>query len=364
VACIGAFAAPVLERTSGRLAQGIANLGDREPSLTLDARVAQFRLEMRLLAETARLWLRLPQKFCLLAVGVVARVIFFFFALTLTSALIQIGLAKAHELEITAIDVGQGDSIFVALPNGKLMLMDAGGMSSFGGKRIQTNLDIGEDVVSPYLWSRSIRRLDVVALSHAHEDHVGGMPAILENFHVAELWTGATPESPEWEAVRRKAAEQHVRITHLLQGRRFEYSGAQVEVLSPSASYVPAKAPGNNDSLVLRLTYGKRSVILSGDIERRIESELVAENLAQRADVLKVAHHGSKTSTTAPFLEAVHPAFAIISAGFENLYGHPHAAVVERLKQANIKVLRTDEMGAITVRTDGQRFEVETATGF
>jgi beta-lactamase superfamily II metal-dependent hydrolase len=127
---------------------------------------------------------------------------------------------------------------------------------------------------------------------------------------------------------------------------------------------VPAAAARNNDSLVLRLTYGRRSLILSGDMEKQIESRLVAANAVEHTDVLKVAHHGSKTSTTEPFLEAVHPAFAVISAGFENLYGHPHADVIERLKQANIEIFRTDQMGAITVRTDGQHVQAEAVTGF
>jgi competence protein ComEC len=102
---------------------------------------------------------------------------------------------------------------------------------------------------------------------------------------------------------------------------------------------------------------------LSGDVERQVESELVADNLVHHADILKVAHHGSKTSTTEPFLEAVHPAFAVISAGFANLYGHPNAEVIERLHQANVAVYRTDQMGAVTIRTDGHRFEVETQAG-
>jgi competence protein ComEC len=271
-------------------------------------------------------------------------------------------LVAHNELEITAIDVGQGDSIFLALPAGKLMLIDGGGIASFG-KRARTNLNIGEDVVSPYLWSRSIRQMDVVALSHAHSDHIGGLFAILESFHVTELWTGVTPECPEWDALLRKAIERHVKIVPLEQGRRFDYGGAQFEVLAPTPGYVPASTPRNNDSLVLRLTFGQRSAILSGDMERQIESELVMSKLIRRTDVLKVGHHGSKTSTSEPFLEAVHPAFAMISAGFENLYGHPHADVLERLKQANIEVLRTDQMGAITIRTDGKHLEVETVTG-
>jgi len=155
-----------------------------------------------------------------------------------------------------------------------------------------------------------------------------------------------------------------VTIVRQTQGREFEYGGARFEVLAPVADYVPAAMPRNNDSLVLRLTYRERSVILSGDAERQIESELVAANLVRHADILKVAHHGSKTSTTEPFLGAVHPAFAVISAGFANLYGHPNAEVMERLQQAKVAVFRTDQMGAVTIRTDGHRFEVETQAGF
>ncbi len=483
VAFIAAFAVPLVERTSGPLAYG-----HQDRDLHLEPRAAQFRVEMRLLIETSRLWTRLPEKLCRTAVVVPARVLLFFYELTLTSAMIQIGLAlpmatyfhrvsfsglsanavivpllglalpvgflavftgwsvparfagwllalsqsaaawharwepnwripsppiwlaisiaaalvavalgvrwrgrlralrlasigalavllalmiwhpfrpdvTPRALEMTAIDVGQGDSIFLALPAGELMLMDGGGIAPFG-KRVRTSLNIGEDVVSPYLWSRSIRRLDVVALSHAHEDHIGGLPAVLENFHVQELWIGAMPESPEWDTLRRKAQELGVKIVRQTQGREFDYGGARFEVLAPFADYVPAAMARNNDSLVLRLTYRERSVILSGDAERQIESELVAANLVRHADILKVAHHGSKTSTTEPFLEAVHPAFAVISAGFANLYGHPNAEVMERLQQAKVAVFRTDQMGALTIRTDGHRFEVETQAGF
>ncbi|HUJ22303.1 MAG TPA: hypothetical protein VLX58_12305, partial [Bryobacteraceae bacterium] len=154
-----------------------------------------------------------------------------------------------------------------------------------------------------------------------------------------------------------------VKIVRMERGRRFDYGGAQFAVLAPAADYAPAAEPRNNDSLVMRVTYRQRSVILGGDMERPIESQLVSGGFVEHSDILKVAHHGSKTSTTEPFLEAVHPAFAIISAGLDNLYGHPHADVVQRLRQAKIEVLRTDQMGAVTVRTDGNRLEVEARTG-
>ena len=366
VAFIAAFAVPLIERTSAPLRKGVVGLAERDRDLHLEPRAAQFRVEARLLADTLRLSTRLPERFCLVAVAIPARVLIFFYELTLTSAMIQVGLAlpmavyfhrvsfsglsanavivpllglaipvgflavftgwglpariatwlltlsqsaaawharwepnwripsppvwlaigiaaalvavsllarlsgrpvyrvlrvasvaslaallalmiwhpfppavSPGDLEITAIDVGQGDSIFLALPAGKLMLMDGGGIASFG-KHVRTNLNIGEDVVSPYLWSRSIRSLDIVALSHAHDDHIGGLPAVLENFHVKELWTGATPDS--------------------------------------------------------RL----------------------------------------------------------------GLYGHPNPEVLDRLRSAKIEVFRTDQMGAIIIRTNGRRVQVET----
>ena len=485
VAFIAAFAVPVLERTSGPLVYGLRGLAERDRDLHMEPRAAQFRVELRLLAETLHLWSRLPERYCLMTVVIPARVLLFLYELTVTSAMIQVGLAlpmaiyfhrvsfsglsanavivpllciavpvgflavftgwslpakiagwllttsqaaaawHAHlepnwkipgpplwlalgvtstlfavawlarregpqyrwlrivsitalaglltlmirhpfspvvmpgSLEVTAIDVGQGDSIFLALPAGKLMLVDGGGIATFG-RRSKSGIDIGEDVVSPYLWSRSIRNLDVVALSHAHEDHIGGLPSVLENFHVKELWTGATPEeSPEWTNLRRKAEQLGVRLIHQTQGREFDYGGARFEILAPPADYLPAAMARNNDSLVMRLSFRECSMILAGDLEKQIESELVASNLIHHADILKVAHHGSKTSTTEPFLRAVHPAFAIISAGFANLYGHPNTEVVDRLHAANIDVLRTDQMGAVTIRTDGRRFQVE-----
>ena len=123
---------------------------------------------------------------------------------------------RPGELELTVIDVGQGDSLLVAFPDSKLMLIDGGGVLSFG-HRTRSRLDIGEDVVSPYLWSRSIRKIDVVALTHAHDDHAGGLPAIIENFHPAELWTGATPASSAWSAVRDKAQAENVKIIAAVQ---------------------------------------------------------------------------------------------------------------------------------------------------
>jgi len=263
-------------------------------------------------------------------------------------------------LELTAIDVGQGDSMFLAFPDGKLMVLDAGGIASFGPRKRPPQLDIGEDVVSPYLWRRSIRRLDVVALSHAHEDHIGGMAALIANFHPRELWAGAMPESPEWIALRETAVRNGVRIVPLKAGADFAYGGARLRALAPAPGYRVLDQPRNNDSLVLRVCYGERSFLLAGDAERQVEWEMLDSGALSRSDVLKVAHHGSNTSTQQAMLDAVRPLFALISVGFENSFRLPSREVLKRLSDEGARVFRTDEVGLISIRTDGRRLEVDT----
>jgi competence protein ComEC len=264
-----------------------------------------------------------------------------------------------RQLELTAIDVGQGDSLLVAFPDSKLMLIDGGGVLAFG-RRVKSRFDTGEDVVSPYLWTRSIRKIDILVLTHAHDDHAGGLPAIIENFHPRELWTGATPASAAWSAVRKAALAEKTKIVAMTSGGRFQYGDARIEVLSPPADYLPGDSPKNNDSLALRVTYGQRTFLLTGDMEKPMESRLLASGQPVRADVLKVGHHGSNTSSTDPFLDAVAPTFAVISDGFENSFHHPHPRVLARLAAHRAEVLRTDRLGLITVRTDGRRIWVET----
>jgi competence protein ComEC len=254
-----------------------------------------------------------------------------------------------HTLELTAIDVGQGDSLLVLFPNGAKMLIDGGGMLTYGPLKRRPSLDTGEDVISPYLWSRGIRSLDIVVATHAHADHIGGLPAIFENFHPRELWVGANPQ----QALLDHAARLHIPVTHCHAEPAFDLSGAHVEILSPPPDFPPTKTI-NNDSLAFRVTFGARAFLLTGDMERPMESRLLYQNAELHADVLKVGHHGSKTSTIQPFLDAVSPSIAVISDGFENSFGHPHKDVLARLEERHAAVLRTDLDGLITIRTDGQ----------
>jgi competence protein ComEC len=479
VAFLGAFATPLIRATSGPLARGLADIENTDRDLHVEPRVAQFRIEMRLLVDTLRQAMHVSAPVARAAVTWPARVLLFVYEIAAISAVIQIGLAlpmvvyfhrvglsglsanifvvplmgvavpagfvavltgwvwvaklggwlvglsqaivgwhaaiepqwriptpplwvaaafsaaliaagvargrvwrmatgaavavtlvlllarpfppQTHpgQLEMTAVDVGQGDSLLVVFPDGKRMLVDGGGIPAFGG-RAPSQLDIGEDVVAPYLWDRGIGSVDVVALSHAHDDHIGGLPALVADFHPRELWTGATPECAGWRRLRETAAHQGAKIVPLREPRRFSLGGAEIEVLAPLDDYVPGDDAKNNDSLVLRVRYGCRSFLLTGDVERPVEREMLARGEIAPSDVLKVPHHGSHTSSTQEFLTAAAPAFAVISAGFENSYGHPHRDVLARLEERRSAVFRTDLDGLISVRTDGRRLFVET----
>jgi competence protein ComEC len=267
---------------------------------------------------------------------------------------------SSTNLEVTLIDVGQGDSLFVSFPGGQTMLVDAGGaLNIFHANGMHSGLDIGEDVVSPYLWARGIKHIGVVALTHAHQDHLGGMSAVLRNFHVDELWVGRDIAIPAYREVLAIARARGVRIKHLKEGDSFSFGGVSGRILWPD-SLSEERVAKNDDSLVIRLTDGVQSLLLPGDIERPSERKIAAETETVDAAFLKVAHHGSNTSTTDPFLYLVHPTYAAISAGRDNPFGHPSAAIVEKLEAAGVHVFRTDRDGAITASTDGRTLTVST----
>ena len=254
-------------------------------------------------------------------------------------------------LLVEAIDVGQGDSQLLITPDGKAMLVDGGG---FGGAPRQgaQNFDIGEEVVSPTLWSRGIRHLDVVVLSHAHSDHMGGLPAVLRNFKPDELWVGDNPPSEAYLTLLGEAQSMGVRVRSMRAGDHATLGLAQVRVLAPLPQYRLGLEPSNNDSLVLSVRYGATSVLLEGDAEAPIERGMLAEHSIE-STLLKVGHHGSATSTQPEFLSRVSPRFAIISCGLHNHYGHPRGEVLEALQKSHVRTFSTDINGATCLYLDG-----------
>jgi competence protein ComEC len=252
-------------------------------------------------------------------------------------------------LEVTALDVGQGDSLLVVSPEGRTMLLDAGGPVGRAANAPISGWDIGEQVVAPYLWSRRIRRLDVAVLTHAHSDHMGGMSAVLRDFRPRELWLSIEPSnSPGLRALIDQATQMHILIRHFHAGDIATLGTVQATILAPELGYTNLSAPINDDSLVLRLDYGKASVLLEGDAELRSEDTMLTNQRLAPVTLLKVGHHGSKTSTNPEFLSAVTPQEAVISVGRHNTFGHPRGEILARLEADHIKTLRTDRAGAET----------------
>lgn len=264
-------------------------------------------------------------------------------------------------LLVEALDVGQGDALLLITPDGKTLLVDAGGVGgNYASEEMQSA--IGEDVVSAALWARGIRRLDAVALTHAHSDHIGGMPTVLENFRPHELWVGNNPPVPAYEQLLREAAHQQIARRTLRAGDALTLGSAAVTVRAPRRDHQTGTEAANDDSLVLRVSIGKVSVLLEGDAEADVEHAMLADGVLQ-STLLKVGHHGSKTSTAPDFLAAVQPQWAVISCGLRNRFGHPRQETLEALQAAHVRTYSTDIQGAVCFTLNDNGVSVEPLCG-
>ena len=256
-------------------------------------------------------------------------------------------------LRVTFVDVGQGDAALIDLPDGRLAMVDTGQ----GGPHPAVR------EVRDVLAARRRSRIDLLVITHGHPDHFGGLEPLLDSVVIGEIWVNGQRLVEE-----RDGAMERLLSTALTRGTRLrfapelcestdEFGGARFEVLWPCPRYDPA-LDLNDNSLSLRLAYGRRAFLLTGDLEAEAEARLVAAGRVRSVDVLKVAHHGSRTSTTAGFLEAAGPSLAVISSGAGNRYGHPSPLVLDRLREAGARILRTDLGGGVVIVTDGASLEV------
>lgn len=261
-------------------------------------------------------------------------------------------------LRLTVMDVGQGDALLITLPNGRTLMVDAGGVSLRG------DFDIGDRVLGPALRARGLRHLDYLAITHSDPDHIGGAASLVKDFTPREVWAGTFVANHE-PTLKVQATSERNRSTWrwLQRGDRLDLGGVELRVHHPPLPDWERQKVRNDDSLVIELRYGRVSMLLTGDIGREVEQALIPTLDLLPVVVLKSPHHGSGTSSSQAFIEAVKPAVVVISNGRGNPYGHPVPYVLERYRAVGARILRTDQEGQIEVATDGTSLHAGTFTG-
>lgn len=257
----------------------------------------------------------------------------------------------SRTLSITFLSVGQGDSIFLRFPDGKMMLIDGG------------TSDAGKRVLVPYLRKQGVHRIDTVVLTHPHNDHVGGLVNVIENIPIGLVVDSGQEQYDQeyYPQFRELIREKRIPMQKAIRGECIlAYSGATIRILHPPIGFPQTlQTEVNNNSIVLQVIYGRVTTLLAGDVEQEAESDLIRSGVQLTATILKVPHHGSATSLNPEFLTQVHPQIAVISVGSNNWFGLPAPETVKTLKQQKIQIYRTDRDGAIIIRTDGEKITVE-----
>jgi competence protein ComEC len=296
------------------------------------------------------------------------------FAAAVACAVVIVTGSVAHQdvrgLRLTMFDVGQGDALMVQVrePNlrgarsrdtgPRALMVDTGG-SPFGG-----SFDIGSRVLEPALWARGVSALDTVLLTHGDPDHIGGVLPLIDDFKPRHLWQGVpVPRASSLRSVLARASASGVVIEQRRDGEEFRLGDARVLVLHPPAPDWERQRVRNDDSVVIEIVYGDVGLLLTGDIGADIERTIVPRLVPAKTRVLKVAHHGSRTSTSPELLEVWRPQIALISCGRGNPFGHPAPDVIARLEAIGARIYRTDLDGQVTIDTDGTHVGVRTFNG-
>ncbi|CAN5711831.1 hypothetical protein BH24ACI2_BH24ACI2_00390 [soil metagenome] len=281
--------------------------------------------------------------------------------------------APDGRLHIDFLDVGQGDSALITFPNGETLLVDGGGKINFNKIYLQNEYEdepelfepdtqnIGETVVSTFLWEKGYDRVDYILATHADADHILGLSDVAKNFKVRAAMFGRTPlRNAEFAELFEILQKRDIPIVKLSRGDVLRFDEAKIKVLFPEKDDSIDAVSDNNHSVVLRLIYGERTFLLTGDIEKETERELLQTPEFLQSDVVKAAHHGSRTSSMQEFIEATHAKLVVIAVGRESPFGHPHEEVLERWKNSGAKIVTTGERGTVSISTDGKDLQLKT----
>jgi competence protein ComEC len=256
-------------------------------------------------------------------------------------------------LRATILDVGKGDSIVIESPTGRVMVVDAGGL-------LGRNDDRAKRVIGPFLRQRGIRRIDTLLLTHPHQDHIGGAATLIDQFEVGRVVdNGVGDKSGLVERYRKVAVRRGVPVQQAVRGNRLDLDRrVHVQVLHPRRAFPGTAGSINDTSIVLRVTFGRTALLLTGDAGKAAEDEMRRTRQPLACDVLKVAHHGGRGATTDAFLDAARPAAAVISVNAHNRHGHPDPGVLQRLRDHGAAIWRTDQNGHVLVVSDGRRVRI------
>lgn len=264
------------------------------------------------------------------------------------------------DLQLTFIDVGHGDAILIEFPEGKRMLIDGGGL-------FEDRFDIGKNVIAPFLWKKKIRRIDMLVLTHPDPDHFKGLNFIASQFSIGQFWDNGVQTNSEAYLQLKKTIDERKIKTRTVNEETppLVINGVEIFLLNPPALDETQRRDRNlldlnNSSLVMKLRFKNVSVLLAGDVEKEAEERMLRKGYSLRADILKIPHHGSSSSSSLLFTKTVKPTYAIFSVGERNIGRLPHPEVMKRYLHLGSKILRTDKHGAIAVKTDGEKTEVKT----